>query len=116
MSVAPENTYKRILRLIDEKIVTCGDFDLLIAESSEKSTRERVHRKMRRNPTATHIKRRTGHSPFSVGKFSVAKRTHPKLRPTGQMEHGESEAAHDRSTKTQRKNAGTDKRPVEMLE
>ena len=109
------NTYKKIIALIESKQVTCEDFNQLIAESNEKSVRERVHRKTRVNPVSRHIKKRTGKSPFSAGKFSVAERTHPKLKPPGQQDHGDAERAHRRSTDTQRKNSEAGERPVKMI-
>jgi hypothetical protein len=92
-----------IMSKIDEGSVNTTDFNRLISESNEKSIRARVHRKMSRNPLERHIDNPTGKSPFSSGKFSVAERTHPKLKPNGQMGHGDADAAHKRSTKTQRK-------------
>ncbi len=106
-----------IMKLIDEKKLTCEDFDRFILESSEKSVRDRVQRSVRVNPTDSHIDTPTGHQPLVAGTMSIAKRTHPKSKPSGQMAHGAAEAGHKRSTKTQRKNAKKDDKPaVEMLD
>mgnify|MGYP006279459159 CR=1 FL=1 len=104
-----------ILEMIDQKTLTCDALNQFIKESNTKSIRARVHRKTRVDPTDSHIDNISGHQPLTAGSFSVAERTHPKRIDPHQQEHGEAEAAHDRSTKTQQKNAAKDEPAVEML-
>jgi hypothetical protein len=85
--------------------VTETDFNKLISEAMPESVRDRVRRKTNRNPTSSHISQ-AGHQKLKLPSF--AKRVQPKRKknPKSQM-NGSGKAAHDKSTRTQRRHART---------
>jgi hypothetical protein len=74
-----------------------------ILEDVVDSVEERIKRKTRVNPTSKHI---THGGKQRLGGARMAGRVNPKKsRSSNTQKHGSSSHAHDRSTKTQRKNA-----------
>lgn len=92
-----------VIDKIEAKTVTCDDFNQLINEAVPASTVDRVRRRTRRTPTASHIDNKTGHQHLKLPKFQA--RTAPKRAPTNkraQMQH-RGKAAHKRSARTQKR-------------
>jgi hypothetical protein len=91
-----------ILTKIENKTVTIEDFNSLIVESMPESIRKRIQRRIRPSSTR-HVDNKTGHNRLDpLGK--IADKVQPKRKPSHQMSHGQSRAAHRRSAETQRQN------------
>lgn len=84
---------------IQEGSLTLKDLNRLIRESYPESVRNRIRRKTLNPVRKRHTDNVTGHS--KLGKIDINKRVMPKRSPDHQQDHGESKAAHKRSTRTQ---------------
>jgi len=91
-----------VISKIEAKTITIDDINALIAEAVPASTVDRVRRRTRRTPTASHIDNRSGHQHLNLPKFQA--RVAPKRKPVGntQMRH-RGKAAHKRSARTQKR-------------
>lgn len=97
-----------VLAKIEDKTVTCEDFNTLIkktviGETSPEGVRDRLRRRTSRNATDSHIEPETGHQPLQDP--SLAKRVQPKITPQHQQSHGRSRIAHQHSARTQAQDA-----------
>lgn len=95
-----------VVQRIDSGVVTCEDFNGLIAktmigESTPEAIRDRMRRRTIKNPTDSHQDNETGHQPLSGP--TMAARVQPKRAPGNQQSHGRARLAHAHSAKTQQK-------------
>ncbi len=96
-----------VISKINAKTVLCDDFNKLIkirmilAETTPEAVRDRLRRRTIKNPTHSHIDTPTGHQQLKLPK--IADRVQPKRMPQNQQNHGRSELAHKKSTRTQRR-------------
>lgn len=87
-----------------ESTATIDDVNMLLEDVVD-SVRDRIQRKVRKNPTSGHITH-GGHQ--RLGNVSMSSRTSPKRkRDDSTQSHGRSEHGHDKSTRKQRRNAKT---------
>lgn len=87
-----------------ESTATIDDVNMLLEDVVD-SVRDRIQRKVRKNPTSGHITH-GGHQ--KLGSTSMLSRTSPKRkRDDSTQSHGRSEHGHDKSTKKQRRNSKT---------
>lgn len=93
-----------VIARIDSGVVTCEDFNRLIAktmigESTPEAIRDRIRRRTSRNETDSHIDNKTGHQPLQLP--TMAARVQPKRQPRHQQSHGRANIAHAHSARTQ---------------
>ncbi len=93
-----------VIERIDSGVVTCEDFNKLIAktmigESTPEAIRDRVRRRTIQNPTDSHIENETGHQSLQLP--TMAARVQPKRKPVNQQSHGRAKLAHAHSARTQ---------------
>lgn len=93
-----------VLHKISEKSVTCEDFNNLICkavigETTPESVRDRMRRRVKRTPTASHIDNETGHQQLELPTF--ADRIQPSIKPEHQQNHGRAKLGHAHSVRTQ---------------
>lgn len=98
-----------IFSIIESKIadssVTTEDFDRYINEAFKSSVVDRVQRRVRKNETDNHIDNSTGHQPLSEPHMSD--RVTPRVAKKHSQMHHRGKSGHDRSTRTQQRNAAT---------
>lgn len=97
-----------VLTKIEDKAVTCEDFNRLITktiigETTPEAIRDRLRRRTTVNATDSHIEPETGHQKLQPP--TMAARVQPKRQPLNQQSHGRSNVAHDHSARTQARNA-----------
>lgn len=108
-----------VVTKIDAGVVTCEDFNGLIAktmigESTPEAIRDRMRRRTLRNPTDSHQDAETGHQPLSGP--TMAARVQPKRAPVNQQSHGRSRVAHAHSARTQQKTMAASLREAKVPE